>query len=183
MEHHGGSLAFGADGKLYISYGDQFQGFAKDLAWQRGKILRINKDGSVPTDNPFHDGPGPHRDEIWAYGLRNPFRMTIDPVTDRMYIADVGGNVHSTSSEEVNLGVRGAYYGWDDCEGVCNVPGRTDPIVSYPHAGRDASITGGVVYRGTQFPPEYRGSYFFADYVQNTIRRLTFDANGNVSQV
>ena len=182
VEHHGGSLAFGADGKLYISYGDQFQGFAKDLAWQRGKILRINKDGSVPTDNPFHDGPGPHRDEIWAYGLRNPFRMTIDPVTDRMYIADVGGNVHSTSSEEVNLGVRGAYYGWDDCEGVCNVPGRTDPIFSYPHAGRDASITGGVVYRGTQFPPEYRGSYFFADYVQNTIRRLTFDANGNVTR-
>ena len=183
VEHHGGSLAFKADGKLYITYGDQFGGFAGDLDSLRGKLLRINKDGSVPTDNPFHDGAGPNRDEIWAYGLRNPFRMSVDPVTDRMYIGDVGGNVPSTSVEEVNLGVRGAYYGWPQCDGPCSVPGATNPIFSYPHAGRDASITGGVVYRGSQFPSEYQGSYFFADYVQNTIRRLKFDADGNVTRV
>ena len=107
----------------------------------------------------------------------------MDRVTDRMYIADVGGNVPSTSTEEVNLGIRGAYYGWPQCDGTCGVPGATNPIFSYPHAGRDASITGGVVYRGSQFPSEYYGSYFFGDYVQNTIRRLKFDANGNVSDV
>ena len=68
------------------------------------------------------------------------------------------------------------------CEGQCSAPGTTDPIFEYPHSGRDASITGGIVYRGNQFPPEYRGSYFFGDYVHNTLRRLTFDGGGNVSQ-
>ena len=182
VEHHGGSLAFKADGKLYIAYGDQFGGLAGNLDSLRGKLLRINKDGSVPTDNPFYDGAGSNRDEIWAYGLRNPFRTSVDPVTDRMYIGDVGGNVHSTSVEELNIGIRGANYGWPQCEGACAVPGTTDPIFSYPHSGRDSAITGGVVYRGNQFPSEYRGSYFFGDYVQNTIRRLTFDVGGNVSQ-
>ena len=182
VEHHGGSLAFKADGKLYIAYGDQFGSLAGNLDSLRGKLLRINKDGSVPTDNPFYDGAGSNRDEIWAYGLRNPFRTSVDPVTDRMYIGDVGGNVHSTSVEELNIGIRGANYGWPQCEGACAVPGTTDPIFSYPHSGRDAAITGGVVYRGSQFPSEYRGSYFFGDYVQNTIKRLTFDLGGNVSQ-
>ena len=182
-EHHGGSLAFGADGKLYITYGDQFGALSQELTNLRGKILRINKDGTIPTDNPFHDGAGPNRDAIWAYGLRNPFRMSIDSVTGKMYIGDVGGNDASTAIEEVNIGISGANYGWPQCEGGCGVPGTTAPIFEYPHLGRDASITGGVVYRGTQFPSEYRGSYFFGDYVQNTIRRLTFDGNGNVSSV
>ena len=72
-EHHGGSLAFGSDGKLYITYGDQFMGtVAQQLTSYRGKVLRINKDGTIPTDNPFFDGSGPNRDQIWAYGLRNP---------------------------------------------------------------------------------------------------------------
>ena len=81
------------------------------------------------------------------------------------------------------LGVRGANYGWPQCQGNCGVPGTTDPIFSYPHSGRDSSITGGIVYRGSQFPSEYRGSYFFGDYVQNTVRRLTFDGDGNVSRI
>jgi glucose/arabinose dehydrogenase/PKD repeat protein len=183
-EHHGGSLAFGADGKLYITYGDQFGEQSQRLDTYRGKVLRINKDGSIPTDNPFYDGAGPNKDEIWAYGLRNPFRMSIDRVTGKMYIGDVGGNDPNTAIEEVNLGARGANYGWPLCEGPCTgVPGVTAPIFSYPHAGRDAAITGGLVYRGSQFPSEYYGGYFFGDYVQNTIRRLKFDAGGNVSQV
>jgi glucose/arabinose dehydrogenase/chitodextrinase len=182
VEHHGGSLAFGADGKLYITYGDQFGNQSQDLTSLRGKVLRINKDGSIPTDNPFYDGAGPNRDAIWAYGLRNPFRMSVDPVTGKMYIGDVGGNDASTAIEEVNLGTAGANYGWPQCEGDCGVPGTTGPIFQYPHSGRDASITGGVVYRGTQFPSEYQGSYFFGDYVQNTIRRLKFDGNGNVTR-
>jgi glucose/arabinose dehydrogenase/chitodextrinase len=183
VEHHGGSLAFGADGKLYITYGDQFGSLSQDLTNFRGKVLRINKDGSIPTDNPFYDGAGPNRDAIWAYGLRNPFRMSVDPVTGKMYIGDVGGNDANTAIEEVNVGVAGANYGWPLCEGDCGIPGVTGPIFEYPHLGRDASVTGGVVYRGSQFPTEYQGSYFFGDYVQNTIRRLKFDGGGNVSRV
>jgi glucose/arabinose dehydrogenase/PKD repeat protein len=184
QEHHGGSLAWGADDKLYITYGDQFQSTpAQQLDSYRGKVLRINKDGTVPTDNPFYDGNGSNKDQIWALGLRNPFRMSIDPVSGTMYIGDVGGNDASTAFEEVNVGARGANYGWPTCEGLCGLPGVTSPIHAYPHNGRDASITGGIVYRGTQFPSEYRGSYFFADYVQNTIKRLVFDASGNVATV
>jgi PKD repeat protein len=180
-EHHGGTLAFGPDGKLYISSGDQFNApDAQLLTSFHGKILRINKDGSVPTDNPFYDGNGPNKDAIWAYGLRNPFRMSFDSATGRLYIGDVGGNDPNTAIEEVNLGAAGANYGWPLCEGSCGSPGTTGPIYSYPHLGRDASITGGFVYRGTQLGSEYAGSYFFADYVQNWIKRLIFDASGNV---
>ena len=88
-----------------------------------------------------------------------------------MYIGDVGGNDYSTAKEEVNLGVAGANYGWPNSEGACSSP-CTSPLYSYPHNGRDASVTGGFVYRGTQFPASYQGSYFFADYTQNWIRRL-----------
>jgi glucose/arabinose dehydrogenase len=184
VEHHGGSLAFGADGMLYFTTGDEFNApDSQSLTSYHGKVLRINKDGTVPTDNPFYDGNGPNKDAIWAYGLRNPFRMSIDPVSGRMYIGDVGGNDPSTAFEEVNIGAAGANYGWPQCEGSCGVAGTTSPIYSYPHLGRDASITGGLVYRGTQFGSEFAGSYFFADYVQNWIKRLTFDTAGNLVAV
>jgi glucose/arabinose dehydrogenase/PKD repeat protein len=183
-EHHGGSLAFGADGKLYITYGDGFAAeTAQNLSSYRGKILRINLDGTIPSDNPFVDGPGPNRDEIWAYGLRNPFRMSVDPATGRMYFGDVGGNDATTAFEEINLGVRGANYGWPMCESTCGVPGTTNPIYSYPHNQRDAAVTGGFVYRGSQFPTEYVGSYFFGDYARNTIKRLRLDEDGTVTDV
>ena len=81
------------------------------------------------------------------------------------------------------VGARGANYGWPACEGACGAAGMTNPIHTYAHIDHDASITGGFVYRGTQFPAEYRGDYFFADYAQNWIKRLTFDANGNVTAV
>ena len=183
-EHHGGALAFGNDGKLYITYGEHFIAENSQLmTTYRGKLLRINPDGSLPADNPFHDGSGGPQEAIWALGLRNPYRMSIDGLTGRMFIGDVGGNDNSTSMEEVNLGLAGANYGWPLCEGPCGTAGITDPIHSYPHLGRDACVTGGFVYRGSQFPSEYRGSYFFGDYVQNTIKRLTFDAGGNVTGV
>jgi PKD repeat protein len=97
-------------------------------------------------------------------------------------VGDVGGNDNSVAKEEVNVGVAGANYGWPNSEGPCSAP-CTSPIYFYPHNGRDAAVTGGFVYHGTQFPSAYQGSYFFADYTQNWIRRLTFDANGNVSGV
>lgn len=182
-EHHGGALNFGNDGKLYFTTGEHFiPTSAQSLTNPRGKIHRINKDGTVPTDNPFYDGAGPNVDSVWAYGLRNPFRAYYDAPTGRFYIADVGGNDNAVSKEELNLGVAGANYGWPNSEGNCSAPCRS-PIYSYPHNGRDASITGGFVYHGTQFPSTYQGSYFFADYTQNWIRRLTFDANGNVTGV
>jgi len=183
-EHQGGGLVFGPDGKLYITVGEQF--IAEDsqrLDSYRGKVLRINRDGSIPTDNPFYDGAGPNLDAIWALGLRNPFRATFDGVTGRVIVSEVGGNDPDIAMEEVNLLARGANYGWPDCEGPCATPGSTSPIYSYPHAGRDACVIGGFVYRGSQFPTAYYGSYFFGDYAQHWIRRLTFDVNGNVNGV
>jgi len=183
-EHQGGTVLVGPDGRLYISVGE---GFVPDdsprLTSYRGKMLRINRDGTVPTDNPFYDGNGPNLDAIWARGLRNPYRCTYDTVTGRILIAEVGGNDVAIAMEEVNVLARGANYGWPDCEGPCGTPGFTSPIYSYPHAGRDASIIGGCVYRGSQFPSAYYGSFFFADYAQHWVRRLTFDTNGNVNGV
>jgi glucose/arabinose dehydrogenase/PKD repeat protein len=182
-EHHGGALNFGNDGKLYFTTGEHFDAaVAQSLSSPRGKIHRINKDGTIPNDNPFFDGTGPNVDSIWALGLRNPYRASYDAPTGRLFIGDVGGNNNATAKEEVNLGAAGANYGWPNSEGPCSAP-CTSPIYSYPHNGRDAAVTGGFVYRGSQFPSEYVGSYFFADYTQNWIRRLTFDANGNVSGV
>jgi glucose/arabinose dehydrogenase len=182
-EHHGGALNFGNDGKLYFTTGEHFIAENSQLLTNpRGKIHRINPDGTVPSDNPFFDGAGPNVDSIWALGLRNPYRAYYDAPTGRFYVGDVGGNDNSTAKEEVNLGVRGANYGWPDSEGPCSAP-CTSPLYSYPHNGRDASVTGGFVYHGSQFPSSYQGSYFFADYTQNWIRRLTFDAGGNVNGV
>ncbi len=183
-EHHGGALNFGNDGKLYVTTGEHFQGdVAQSLTSPRGKVLRFNPDGTVPTDNPFYDGAGPNVDAIWALGLRNPFRAFYDVSTGRLYIGDVGGNDYSTAQEEVNLGVRGANFGWPNCEGSsCGTnPAYSSPLYAYPHNGRDASITGGFIYRGTQFPAQYQGNYFYADYAQNWIKRLTLDVNGNVT--
>jgi glucose/arabinose dehydrogenase/PKD repeat protein/fibronectin type 3 domain-containing protein len=181
-EHHGGGITFANDGRILFTTGEHFDPpKAQDLTTPKGKIHRINRDGSVPTDNPFFDGDGPNWDSIWAYGLRNPFRAYYDAPTGRMFIGDVGGNVGS-SNEELNLGAEGADYGWPDYEGPCPAP-CTPPIYDYEHNGRDAAIVGGFVYHGTQFPSSMRGDYFFADYAQNWIRRMTFDANGNVTGV
>ncbi len=178
-EHHGGALVFGNDGRLYFTTGEHFSpADAASLTNSRGKIHRVNPDGTVPTNNPFYDGAGPNVDSIWAYGLRNPFRAYYDAPTGRMFVGDVGSN----DKEEINLGQAGANYGWPNSEGNCSAP-CTSPLYFYPHNGRDASITGGFVYHGTQFPASYQGSYFFADYTQNWIKRLTLDANGNVTGV
>jgi glucose/arabinose dehydrogenase/PKD repeat protein len=190
-EHHGGALAFGNDGKLYLTTGEHFSpDNSQSLTSPRGKLLRFNKDGTVPTDNPFYDGAGPNFDAIWALGLRNPFRASYDSLTGRLYIGDVGGNDYSTAREAVNVGMAGANYGWPLCEGSScpggAPPNHKDPLYSYGHSyppGRDAAIVGGFVYRGSQFPAQYYGNYFFADYTQNWIRRLTLDANGAVTGV
>ena len=182
-EHHGGALNFGNDGKLYFTTGEHFDPpLSQLLNNPRGKVHRINSDGTIPTDGPFYDGAGPNVDSIWALGLRNPYRAFYDPPTGRLFIGDVGGNDYATAKEEVNLGARGANFGWPENEGPTSPP-YTSPIHSYPHNGRDAAVTSGFVYHGSQFPAAYQGSYFFADYTQNWIKRLTLDANGNVTGV
>lgn len=176
--HNGGTVAFGpTDGFLYISVGDG--GAGQSANGQRtdtllGKILRIdvnNKTGgrqyAIPAGNPFRDGGGRH--EIWAYGLRNPFRMSLDRANGNLFIGDVG----QSSFEEVNFagnGVGGRNFGWDTTEGnVCYNPptgcdktGITFPIHAYGRSvGR--SVTGGYIYRG-QALPALVGTYIYTDY-------------------
>ncbi len=178
--HQGGDMHFGPDGKLYVAVGDHLlPQTSQDLTSYDGKILRMNADGSAPTDNPFYDGSGPNKDTIWALGFRNPFRFSFDSANGRMYVGDVG----QSTWEEVDLAKRGANYGWPTCEGNCDDPAMTNPIYTYNHNNRDACVIGGFVYRGTQFPADYQGTYIFGDYSQRWFKRLTLDANGNSTGV
>jgi glucose/arabinose dehydrogenase len=170
--HHGGAIHFGKDGQLYVGVGDNYIfGNAQMLTTSLGKILRINSDGSIPTDNPFYNTTGA-RKEIWALGLRNPFTFAFSPADGRMFINDVGHDW----AEEINVGVAGANYGWPICEGACLNPDFVDPVYAYTQEdGLRKAIAGGAFYEGNQFPAEYKGSYFFGDYVQGFIKRLTPD--------
>jgi glucose/arabinose dehydrogenase len=179
--HVGGSIRFGPDGKLYFAVGDNgYSSNAQDLSNPHGKILRINKDGSIPTDNPFYGQPGKFA-AIWAYGLRNPWRFQFDSATGQLY----GGDVGDFTWEEINHLVRGGNYGWPVHEGTCtsNCDGFIDPIYTYPHDGMSSAVTGGPIYHGPMFPPEYQGNLFFGDYARNFIRRAVLDASGNVTGV
>lgn len=179
--HVGGSIRFGADGKLYFAVGDNgYPPNGQDLSNPHGKILRINRDGSVPADNPFYGQPG-KLGEIWAYGFRNPWRFQFDSVTNQLYGSDVG----DYSWEEMNHIVKGGNYGWPLKEGYCapNCGDTIAPIYAYPHNGESAAATGGPVYRGSMFPAEYRGDLFFADYAKGFIKHMNLDANGNNSGV
>ena len=177
--HVGGSIAFGPDGKLYFAVGDNGRpDNAQDLGNPHGKIMRINKDGSIPEDNPFAGQPG-KLGQIWAYGFRNPWRFQFDSATGRLYDGDVG----DWGWEEMNRVVKGGNYGWPLAEGMCqaNCSGFTDPTYAYPHNGESAAITAGPVYRGPMFPEEYRGDLFFGDYAKGFIRTAELDANGDVT--
>ena len=125
--------------------------------------------------------PGPTSMPSGRAACAIPSASRSTPPTGRMYIGDVGSNSTTTSIEELNLGVAGANYGWPICEGTCSTAGMTNPFFSYGHNGLDASIIAGFVYHGTQFPADYQNSFFYADYAQRWIKRLTFDANGNVT--
>ncbi|MGE4178951.1 MAG: PQQ-dependent sugar dehydrogenase [Limisphaerales bacterium] len=174
--HNGGAIHFGTDGKLYVAVGENANtANSQTLGNLLGKMLRINRDGTIPTDNPFYNATTGVNRSIWSLGLRNPFTFAIHPVSGRILINDVGENAW----EEINDGVAGANYGWPLCEGPCNPasPSRRDPIFAYPHgSGTSAgfSITGGAFYapQSPQFPASYVGTYFFADYVNGWIRVL-----------
>lgn len=177
--HNGGAIHFGRDGKLYVATGENgVSSNAQSLANRLGKILRINPDGSIPTDNPFYNTATGVNRSIWARGLRNPFTFAIQPGTGRMFINDVGEN----NWEEINEGVAGANYGWPNCEGRCSPANAAfrDPVYQYSHSGGGCDITGGAFYNpvAVQFPGIYRGNYFFADACGGFIRRLD-PSNGN----
>lgn len=172
--HNAGALKIGPDGKLYIATGDggRTSANSQNLGNLNGKILRLNLDGSIPSDNPFV-GQNGKRGEIWAYGLRNPWRFAFHPVTGDMFIADVGAG----KQEEIDIGHPGANYGWPQTEGTApkGVAGVMYPVYAYGRTSSGASIIGGEVYAGSQFPADYAGNYFFADFVQYFIKRLRFD--------
>ncbi|HUQ93276.1 MAG TPA: PQQ-dependent sugar dehydrogenase [Bryobacteraceae bacterium] len=174
--HNGGAMHFGPDGKLYVAVGENgVSSNAQSLQNRLGKILRLNadgtsSDGSIPNDNPFYTSPTDLNGAIWAYGLRNPFNFAFQPGTGKMFINDVGKDAW----EEVNEGVKGANYGWPGSEGPTTVSGYKSPFYSYSHPNEGCAITGGTFYNPTtsNFPVEYTGKYFFADYCQGWIKAL-----------
>jgi glucose/arabinose dehydrogenase len=190
--HNGGALEFGPDGYLYIGLGDggsrgDPEGRAQSLDTRLGKILRIDVDGAepyaVPADNPFANGGG--LPEIWAYGLRNPWRFSFDPLSGDFYIADVGQN----QWEEVNYVPAGApaglNFGWDYREALHPYEGTppagavfTDPVTEYSHAEGGCSVTGGVVVRDPLLP-DLQGVYLYGDYCSGNVWGLWRDAAGN----
>lgn len=170
--HNGGALHFGADGKLYVAVGDNVTGAnAQSSTSLLGKMLRLNDDGSIPSDNPFFNThTGVYR-AIWATGLRNPYTFDVQPETGKIFINDVG----EADFEEINEGEAGANYGWPDAEGDSDDEDHTDPVYSYGHGGDDDegyAITGGAFYNPDfqQFPDEFEGDYFFADFINDWIR-------------
>ncbi len=186
--HNGGQIQFGPDGYLYIGLGDgggggDPAGNGQNLGTLLGKLLRIDvgptQSYDVPPDNPFVGQAGA-RGEIWAFGLRNPWRFSFDRTNGRLFVADVGQD----SFEEVDLVIKGGNYGWNVMEGThcfqpptgCDTTGLELPIVDYSHS-EGSSVTGGYVYRGTLIP-ELRGLYVFGDFITGRIWTLTETSPG-----
>jgi putative heme-binding domain-containing protein len=167
--HQGGAVHFGGDGKLYVSIGEQTAGApAQDLHSLLGKMLRINPDATIPADNPFASTTSRKYRAIWALGLRNPFTFAVQAGTGRIFINDVGG-----VCEEINEGFAGANYGWPMVEhGPTTDPRFRGPIYYYP----TASIVGGAFApENLGWPKEFRGRYFFMDFVHGWIKTLDPD--------
>jgi glucose/arabinose dehydrogenase len=190
--HNGGHILFGPDGMLYVAMGDGGDGgdphnHGQDRTTLLGDLLRINVNGAtpytIPTDNPF-SGMSSARNEIWAYGLRNPWRIAFDRVDNVLYIADVGQN----RIEEINAvpaRTGGLNYGWRIMEGSdcynassCTRTSLTLPVAEYSHS-EGCSVTGGIVYRGRRFTG-IQGHYFYSDYCQGWIRSFRY-SNGQVT--
>jgi glucose/arabinose dehydrogenase len=195
--HNGGWLAFGPEGALYAALGDgggagdQF-GNAQNGGSLLGKILRLDVDSArpyaIPPSNPFVGVAG-FRGEIWALGLRNPWRPSFDRIDGHLYIADVGQQAREEIDFEPQENRGGNNYGWPHTEGaqcfpdpnaVCDRPGLVPPVLDYPHTGgaqSECSVTGGYVYRGSAFPL-LRGAYFFGDFCSGRIWTMRRRADG-----
>ena len=185
LYHHGGTVAFGPDGLLYISTGDHLEpADSQSLTSYHGKILRVGADRRRPGRQSVQRRRRTEPRCNLGARLAQPVPVLLRfPDRDNVHRRTSAATSRRRRSKRSTSARAGANYGWPICEGSCAVAGMTNPVFSYPHAGRDASIIGGFVYRGTVFPPAYHGSYFFADYAQNWIRRLTLSAPGVVSGV
>jgi uncharacterized repeat protein (TIGR03806 family) len=191
--HNGGNIQFGRDGMLYFGLGDGGSrddrcGAAQNLASPLGKLLRIDIDApagmyNIPADNPFVNN-ATARKEIWAYGLRNPWRWSFDKASDELWLGDVGQDTF----EEIDRIVKGGNYGWNPCEGfhrrgnttaLCNTGAFIDPIAEHPRT-EGASITGGYVYHGTAMP-NLVGTYIYGDFASGNVWAITFDANNKAT--
>lgn len=179
--HNGGGIHFGGDGKLYIGVGENADpSNSQSLANRLGKLLRINADGTIPSDNPMSfpgisGSPSGANRAIWAVGLRNPYTFGFQPGTGRLFINDVG----QSTWEEINEGIVGSNYGWSICEGFCapSNPNYRDPLFEYGHGSSDTTgcaIVGGAFYNPAinQFPLSYVGKYFFSDLCSGWIRLM-----------
>lgn len=181
--HNGGQIAFGPDGYLYIGLGDgggggDPQGNGQNPGTVLGKMLRIDTESgaasyAVPQDNPFINDPA-YQTEIWALGLRNPWRFSFDSLTGDLYIGDVGQATYEEIDFQKASSHGGENYGWNVMEGMhcynsntCDQTGLTLPIAEYDHS-EGCSVTGGQVYRGTLYPSLY-GYYLFGDYCSGRI--------------
>ena len=189
--HNGGGMHFGSDGKLYVGVGENANSaLAQNLASPFGKLLRLNEDGTIPTDNPYYATQSGLARAVWASGLRNPFTFAVQPGTGRIHINDVGQNTW----EEINLGVAGANYGWPASEGPSSVgAGITAPLFAYRHSDTNPpgsgpggfftgfAIAGGAFYPANgPFPTGFRDQYYFADFIGKFVGRLD-GANGNAA--
>jgi glucose/arabinose dehydrogenase len=194
--HNGGLLSFGPDGMLYAGLGDGGGGGDPDHNGQNfnallGSLLRLDVDGGdpykIPTSNPFAGQAG-KRGEIWAKGLRNPWRYAFDGPTGRLYIADVGQDAR----EEVNVQAAtagGLNYGWNTMEGMscyspstgCSQTGLTLPLLDYDHSAGKCSITGGYVYRGSAIPGMV-GHYFYSDFCAKFIKSFRYSNGAALDQ-
>lgn len=188
VQHFGGMLQFTPEGLLLISFGEgglysEPGGASQDPTSLLGKLVRVNVDGgepyAVPADNPYTERPE-WRPEVWAVGLRNPWRFSIDRATRSLFVADVGDNTY----EEINvvpLDSAGLNFGWSIYEGpqclyasdICEGDFH-DPELEYTHLPPCTSVTGGIVYRGTR-NAEHQGRYFYSDYCLGWIRSFRYE--------
>jgi glucose/arabinose dehydrogenase len=165
--HNGGALHFGLDGKLYIATGENATpANAQNLTVTHGKLLRLNADGTIPSDNPYATDANLSKRKIWQYGLRNPFTFDIQPETGKLFINDVGQDAW----EEINDGtVANKNFGWPNVEGVTTITTYANPVYTYNHGASNVNgcaITGGCFFNpaSTNYPSKYIGKYFFMDY-------------------
>lgn len=181
--HNGGGIKFGKDGYLYISTGDggswgDPSNNGQNKGALLGKILRVDVNATekgnygIPKDNPFAGNKEGFKEEIYAYGLRNPWRISFDDATNTLWAGDVGQN----SNEEIDIIIKGGNYGWRQKESIncynpkkdCIQEGMIDPVIDMPQANGEHSITGGFVYRGKNVPA-LEGKYIFGDYVSGRV--------------